>query len=275
MGASVGVQEPDSPLMKMYGQNVAFAKAHHFAPPPPMKGILVAPFDKPSVAVKVLGPQLSALSRDAGMPYTQDVQLTEVKDVPNQLPGGKAETIDSLATLVDGEAHVKMRNVERSESAPAGPGGWMLFVGLSIGAEEDRFGADSVSMLGVIKSIKPNQKVLNEIFEQRLEANREANEEQRKAARDRFEAGQKAHEDQLKGYDQYNKKLARPGGGQGQVGQGFHRIRPRLPHRRRQPDRQDGRRRSEQRQTDDGRPEQGRPGAVQRDPAAGSVNQLL
>jgi hypothetical protein len=205
MGLGIGVQAPDSPLMKMYAQNVAFAKAHHFAPPPPMKGIFVAPFDKPSVAVKVLDPQLSASSREQGLPYSEDPQVTEAKDLPNQLPDGKAEAITGTSTLVDGEVRTKMRNVQRLEAVPSGPGAWMLWVGLSMGAEQDRFPGDSVTMLGIIKSIKPNQKVLAQIFEDRIEANREMNEAQREAARERFKAGQIAHEDQLKGYDEYNK----------------------------------------------------------------------
>ena len=198
IGQSLGVQSPDSPLLQMMAQTEAQSRQMGMAPPP-RPPMLIATFAAPAEALRELVPQFDTFSRRSGGPSIQLEKITETHDTPAQLPGGRAQSVDYLWAKND----LHMRSVIQAESAPLGSGGWMeTFTELS--APADRFDADVVTMLQIVKSVKADQAVMQQHSNARLAAMQQQGQDLQQQQQARFESGQRAHEQQMAGYAAHN-----------------------------------------------------------------------
>ena len=191
--------------MQAYWSNVAFAREHGFPLPesPQHAGLIIAAYDKPSAALKEIDPQLIALLKAHNQPWVENEKINDLKAAAPALAGGLAENIDAIDVLHDQGKSYRVREVGRYESDRCGQGAWTLY-GTAFSAPVDRFDAESLVMVGVLRSEKVDPKRLKEVFDDRLRQQTNLSEEMRKQQEEQFEAGQRNHEAQMAAFDQYN-----------------------------------------------------------------------
>jgi hypothetical protein len=207
LNVALPVLGAQSPLVRIYNQNVAFAQAHpQFAHmPPPLKGILLGELCKPVDAVKLIIPQIDKLNREAGKPGIELDEFTEVHDVPPAVAGMKAQSMDYLSFKIDGQTRTHMRSVARGESDDTTYGTW-LYQTSGMSAPADHFDDDAATMYAILQSIKPDMKVMQQKLEDQLEANKQLSEDQRRQMLENNKNWQRQHEEQLAGYAKHNEE---------------------------------------------------------------------
>ncbi len=164
LGLVVSVQTPDSPLEQMYRQNVDQARQMGLPLPPPLQGVVVAPFGDPVQAKPAIMAQLSAMhAADAGWTMRFGTAIRSQPVAP-ALPGGRAQLATYTYTVTAGDGTRAQHHVEaRLEADPAGPGGWM-FCESNVEAPAATFDRDAAVLSAVYRSMKVDQQALSDVW---------------------------------------------------------------------------------------------------------------
>ena len=140
--------------------------------------------------------------------------MVESKPLPADVPGGKAARMTYTVFKVGPAGEQLQRSVATAESIPM-PGGSWLYAGTEMTAPDAHFDADAVTMQAIIKSVRPNQAVMDQ-HQRRRTADAQAiiqnqnaqlqaiGQQNLKDQQARFEAGQAAHREQQASFDKYN-----------------------------------------------------------------------
>ena len=200
IGRSIGVQTPDSPLMQMFHQNQASARRLGMQVQKSMPGIFVCEFSSPADSMKVLVPQYSEASQANHGPAIRLDTMLEVKDTKANTNGGKAQQLTYTWFKGTGSDQVHYKSICQGESMQIGNGAWMFYF-TELAAPEKTFDVDAMTMYAIAQSLKVDMPTLQRVQSEKLQATAADIRENQKRS---FDQQQKAHQEQLAGYDRYN-----------------------------------------------------------------------
>ena len=200
MGASFSVQTPDSPTLQMQRQNDAWS-IHISGKPLPHPAMLIAPFCGPVEAMTTLIPQVAAMT-PPGQPKVSIDHIQQVQALQPNMQGGRAAVVTYNVTQTDSQGQQKhFRATSQVECSLIGSvGAWMVSVS-EAAAPTETFDHDWPLMLAMMRSNSENSQVCQQIISSNAKALSDAQQSQ-------FDAGQKAHRDQMAGFDAQNKAWA-------------------------------------------------------------------
>jgi hypothetical protein len=192
IGFCASVVTPDSPMLQTQRQLEATARQMGMQPRlrPQM---LIAPNSGPVDALKNLVPQFSELSQRNGGPAVVLDNVIDQQKAKANLPNGDSALVNYLLTRTTNGVSKQYRAVAQIETDPILQGSWMFYA-VELLAPTETFDRDLPLMLAMAKSMKTNDRVVQEKTRQNIDAQNR-----------NFAEMQQAHREQMDSYDRMNK----------------------------------------------------------------------
>ena len=158
-------------------------------------GGFVSPFGTPAQILGAIGPQISMMSQRQGGPAKVFDSIVQGKTLPAQVPGGLHTEVTLGVTETDRTGQSRHFKVASDiEVVAISATGWMLMIN-QVRAPDEFFQRDLPTMIAMAKSWRINVDVVNRMNGQASQAQNQW-----------FANQQKAHQDQVAGYERQNQQ---------------------------------------------------------------------